>query len=178
MRWVVLLAYIAGVFGMLPFTRKVLITLEQQHLLGAVVTGLYFLAAVVVAYHVIFDARLSDRVAFFTLVALAAIAGGLFMGLKIPEERVHFLQYGVMAWLARAALAARLPPLAQYVAALSLACVLGFMDEWIQGSLKGRVFDSRDVVFNAVGALIALVSYEALHNQLGLRGPRDGRAPE
>ena len=95
--WALLIGYILLVFASLPFVREVVIALRQQHLLGAAVTLLYFVAAVAVVYHVVFDVRLSDRIAFLALVLLAAATGAMILGLSIPEERIHFVQYGLLA---------------------------------------------------------------------------------
>jgi hypothetical protein len=175
--WLVLLAYVAIVYGSLPWTRDVLIALDQRELVGGMVTACYFAAAALVVYHVVFDVRLTDRVAFGALVALGAAVGGLVLGLSIPEERLHFLQYGLMAMLARRAVAARLRGWAQYLAAVALASAAGWGDELLQAILPTRVYDLRDVLINACAAVLAMVGYEALHNQLGWRPRATGAAP-
>jgi hypothetical protein len=175
--WLWLLAYVALVYGSLPWTRDVLIALDQQRLVGGAVTASYFGAAVLVVYHVVFDVRLTDRVAFAALVALGAGVGALVLGLSIPEERLHFLQYGLMAVLARRAVAPWRQGWAQYLAAVALAAAAGWGDELVQGLLPGRVYDLRDVAINASAAVLAMAGYEALHNQLGWR-PRPEQEPE
>jgi hypothetical protein len=146
--------------------RGVVIALRQQHLLGGAVTALYFLAVAAVVYHVVFDVRLSDRIAYFALVLLAAITGAMVLGLSIPEERVHFVQYGLMAVLARRALAWHVGPPRQYLGAFAIAAMAGWVDELIQGVLPNRVYDLRDVAINAVAALLAVAAEEILHNRL------------
>jgi hypothetical protein len=167
--WALLAGYILLIYATLPFVRGAVIALRQQHLLGASVTLLYFAAAVAVVYHVVFDVRLSDRIAFIALVLLAGITGSLILGLSVAEERIHFAQYGLMALLARSALAWRRPPLQQYVGAIVIASAAGWVDELIQAALPDRVYDLRDVAINAVAALLAIAAYEVLHNQLGWR---------
>lgn len=165
--WLLLVGYVLLVYASLPFVRDVVIALEQQHALGGAVTLLYFTAAVVVAYHVVFDVGLSDRIAFFALVLLAAVTGALILGLRIPEERIHFVQYGLMAILARRALAWHAGPPRQYAGAFLIAALAGWGDELIQGILPSRVYDLRDVAINAVAALLALAADEVMHNRLG-----------
>ncbi len=164
-----LVAYVALLYASLPWTRGVLVALYQLELVGGLVTGAYFLAAALLAYHVVFDIRLTDRVAFAALVVMGAVIGALVLGLEIPEERMHFLQYGLLAVLARRALALRLPARRQYPVAIVLAAAVGFGDELIQGLLPGRVYDLRDVVINALAAVLAMAGDEALHNRLGWR---------
>ncbi|MGB6851985.1 MAG: VanZ family protein [Thermoanaerobaculia bacterium] len=165
--WVLLIGYVLAIFASLPFVRGVAIALQRQNLLGGAVTLLYFVAVVAVVYHVVFDVRLSDRIAFLALVLLAAVTGAMILGLSIPEERIHFVQYGLMALLARRALAWHLKPWQQYVGAFLIAAAAGWVDEFIQALLPDRVYDLRDVAINAVAAMLALAADEVLHNRLG-----------
>lgn len=175
--WVLLAGYILVIFASLPFVRGVVIALRQQQLLGGAITLLYFLAAVAVVYHVVFDVRLSDRIAYFALVLLAAVTGAMILGLSIPEERIHFAQYGLMAVLARRALGWHVSPPRQYLGAFVIAAMAGWVDEVIQGLLPDRVYDLRDVGINAVAALLAISAEEILHNRLGWL-PRQGQDEE
>ena len=111
----------------------------------------------------------------------AAAVGLFYVGLltlvpMMPEERLHFLEYGVVAALiylalcerrARAAEAdptsrdplVRLPPA---VVAVILTAILGWIDEAIQAVLPNRYYDLRDVAFNSAAAVICLLSVKAL----------------
>jgi len=90
----------------------------------------------------------------------------VFVRISIPEERTHLIEYGVVAVLVYEALQERarhgrrvpVPPLLAVLA----TSLLGAVDEGIQARLPGRVFASRDILFNvlasalAVGAMVAL----------------------
>jgi VanZ family protein len=93
----------------------------------------------------------------------------MVLGLEVPEERIHFLEYGVLALLARHALATHHGPVGQYAGAWIFATAAGWVDELIQYVLPSRVYDLRDVVINSLAALLALAADEALHNRLGWR---------
>lgn len=168
-RWALFFGYVALLYGSLPWTRDVLVALYQLELVGTLVTVTYVAAAVLLAWYVVFDVRLTDRAAFAALVVLGCVVGGLVLGLAIPEERLHFLQYGLLAVLARRALALRVPPARQYLLAIAIAATVGWGDELLQGLLPGRVYDVRDVLVNALAAVIAMAGAEALHNRLGWR---------
>jgi MFS family permease len=175
-RWLVLALYLTFIYAFLPFGREVVIALGQRHYLGLVVTALYFVSIVGIVYYLLFNVRLSDRVAFAALVVLAVAVGSLVLGLSVPEERVHFVEYGVLALLARAALAPTLSPPWQYLGAWLVAALAGWGDELIQGVLHDRFYDLRDVCVNAVAALLALAGDEVLHDRLGWRWTKDGHA--
>jgi hypothetical protein len=165
--WTLVAVYVAALFASVPFARNVVISLREQHLLGASVTFLYFVAVVGLVYHLVFDVRLSDRVAFLALVLLALVTGSLILGIAVAEERIHFLQYGLLAVLLRSAFGWHLRPRGQYAAALVVASSIGVLDELFQGLMPTRVCDVRDMTVNAVAAFLAIIADEALHNRLG-----------
>lgn len=167
--WGLLTLYVVCVLGSLPFTRDVILTLRDHNLLTSSVTGLYLIGIATVVYHITFDVRLSDVVAFVALVALAGLTAALILGHEIPEERVHFLQYGLMALIARSAFGWSMPAGRAYLAALVFATGIGVADELIQDVLPSRVYDFADIILNAQATLLALVADEVLHNRLGWR---------
>src|SRR6185369_6832992 len=108
-RWVAFAAYVTAVFVTVPFANQVVLALRNTDMLGATVTGSY--AAVV--------------------AALLCVVTVLLLGLSIPEERVHFLQYGSMALLARSALSrgADAHATRSLLLALALTVTLGLLEE-------------------------------------------------
>ena len=165
--WLLVGAYVALLLASVPYARDIVVGLREHHLLSTSVTLLYFVAVVGLVYHVVFDVQLSDRIAFLALALLALVTGSLILGLAVPEERIHFLQYGLLALLCRRALAWRLQPLGQLLGAVALASAAGVVDELLQGLTPGRVCDGRDMALNAVAAFLAIAAEEALHNRLG-----------
>jgi hypothetical protein len=172
-RWLWFWLYVGLVFLMVPFARDAMLTLRNSNLLGAAVTALYGGAVALVVYHVFFDLRYADWIALLVVAALIAGIAALLLGLSIPEERVHFLQYGAMSLLARGALD-RGPPRADtamltIAGAAGLASLIGLLEECAQGLLPDRRFDWRDVAMNTAGAVIALFLDELLHDRSRLR---------
>ena len=101
-------------------------------------------------------------------VALAVTAVYLMAWIRIqsPEKRTHLLEYGLVAVLIHQALNERLrhsqwvpAPAALAVAATAL---LGWLDEGIQAMLPNRVYDVRDIGFNALAGLMAIAASLAL----------------
>ena len=89
-------------------------------------------------------------------VALAYL--GTFLRMASPEERTHLIEYGIVAALIHQALLERLRngravpmPAALTV---SVTAALGVLDECIQAMLPNRVFDARDVGFNALAGFM------------------------
>ncbi len=87
-----------------------------------------------------------------TMLAGVAVAYALvILPMKSPEEKIHFIEYGVVALLAYASFH-------RYVAAFVFVAAAGWIDEGIQALLPSRYYDLRDVAFNAAAGLMALAA--------------------
>ena len=90
----------------------------------------------------------------------------LFVRMENPQERTHLIEYGVLAAFIYEALAERVRngrgiPLPSVLAVFATT-LLGLLDEGIQVLIPNRVFDIRDVGFNALAGLIAVAASVAL----------------
>ena len=89
---------------------------------------------------------------------LALIAAGLvyfFQQLKVPSNRLHFLQYGPLTLLAFDALRFHCHDRFHYVWTLLLVTCIGVGDESAQ-IFAGRRFDTHDLLLNAMAGLFVL----------------------
>ena len=79
--------------------------------------------------------------------------------IKIPVEKVHILEYGVLGWF----IARDLIKVKRKNTGIILACifciVVGVLDELFQAVLPYRVFDLRDIVFNGLGGAWGIILY-------------------
>ncbi len=96
------------------------------------------------------------------LPAAALPYGWLWVELEVIQERVHLVQYGVLAALLLLALEARRRRLGRghpYRHAFWLNALAGWGDEGVQAILPNRTYDLRDVVLNAVsgGLLLTMI---------------------
>lgn len=114
---------------------------------GLVTAGLILILAGVLLF---FRERLDRR---RILPILAGYAAALWW-LKIPEERFHLLQYGLLAVLIAKALPERLRGISRFGLAVGLATLAGIGDELIQWLRPNRVGDVRDVLINCLAALL------------------------
>lgn len=133
------------------------------------------------------------------LLAIGATVYGIgVLRLEIPQERLHYVEYGLLAGLIYVGLRHRVerpPSGATYAGALAPALLafaagsaLGLLDEALQGALwPRRYFDWRDVGLNArassVGVLLALPLHAAWLRRRGAKcaaerepAPDDGSA--
>ncbi len=99
-------------------------------------------------------------------LGVATVYFMVFVRMGMVEERTHLIEYGIVALLIHGALterAMRRPHVpSPAVLAVALTGILGVLDELIQALLPTRVFDLRDILFNVLAALMAVVAIKAL----------------
>lgn len=85
------------------------------------------------------------------------------------EERTHLLEYGIVAALIHQALLERQrngrPVQMPAATAVATTALLGLLDECIQAVLPNRVFDIRDVGFNALAGFLVVAARLAMAPQ-------------
>lgn len=141
----------------------VLDALRARNLLRFAIGGAFLSAAIPVA--VALARRRAPLRAWLVLTLFATVYAGLALAMEVPQERLHLVEYGALALLGRAALAESVAVRALSgrvssvdVWALGAATAIGWLDEAIQGILPNRIYDLRDVAFNALAAALALGS--------------------
>jgi len=106
-----------------------------------------------------------------TALGIAAVYAAIALRLRIVQERLHLVEYGLVALLFAAALSARLGAAglpAQAVArramplAFAATALAGLLDEVVQGVLPNRRFDLRDLALDALAGALALAAAGAL----------------
>jgi hypothetical protein len=87
----------------------------------------------------------------------------------LPEERVHFLTYGLVGWmlcwsLEEISFPSESPPnyktlLLEWLVPFLLVWAAGTVDELIQWWLPNRVFDIRDILFNGIAGMTGVALF-------------------
>lgn len=154
-RWTLAAGWLLAVYASAPFARLPVEFLRQRGVLAPTVGGSF---GVILVLAVMAAARSRAGWPVWSVLSVgAAIYGLLLSRLELAEERLHFLQYGVLAVLIERALPPdRFRPLARIAIAAALTAAAGWGDELIQAVLPNRVYDLRDVGFNAAAGVIAL----------------------
>lgn len=99
--------------------------------------------------------------AVVTLVATAAVYAAVIYPMESPEEKIHFIEYGVVGLLAYESFR-------RYWIAAVFVAAAGWVDEGIQALLPSRYYDLRDVAFNAAAGVLALLARYALTHERGV----------
>ena len=163
--WFWALAVVVAIYSTLGLAGTLAEALRERNLLdGSFAVGLLLLVAAIAASAV---KRRPGRREIWVALGVTAVYGMalLRMGLG-PEERTHLIEYGLVAVLIHHALAERLRhgrrvPVPA-VLAVAATALLGWLDEGIQALIPNRVYELRDVGFNALAGLMAIAASLAL----------------
>ncbi|MDH3743617.1 MAG: VanZ family protein [Acidobacteriota bacterium] len=178
--WILAALWLLLIYSTLYLVRGPIEYLRDRNLLRATVALVFAAAA-----GWIFLAVRRRRPGWREWTLLVAAAGLYLVGLwwlEQPEERLHLLEYGLLAGLVYSALlerrgfGGRVPaqraPFSIVVAAAGFTLLAGWIDEGIQHLLPNRHYDLRDVVLNLAAGLLTV---GAMHLATAARH-RDGGA--
>ncbi len=159
--WIFTLVVVVAIYSTLIFGDALVGILRNRNLIGA----LFVLGLVLVLASIVTQGLRSRPGGIELGVALGIAAAYLLVVIRmaIPAvERTHLIEYGVLAVFIyealteRASQTGRLPSPA--VLAVFLTTLVGMLDECIQAFLPNRVFDARDMLFNFLAGLMAVVA--------------------
>lgn len=174
--WTAVAAAVALLFAALYPLQLVLDALRAGNLLRVTIGGLFILCAATVVAAL--ARRRAPLRAWVVLALAAALYAVLALAMEVPQERLHLVEYGALALLVRAAIAESATARALRdrltnagVWALAAVTVIGWLDEAVQGALPNRLYDLRDVAFNALAAALALGAAAAVRATMK-RSPR------
>ncbi|MBL8955944.1 MAG: VanZ family protein [Myxococcaceae bacterium] len=148
--------YLLVIYSTLGVIRQVSNALRDANLLRVTVACMF--AAAVVALVVLLWrlGRLGHARTWVTLGLAGVAYAAALWPMESPEEKVHFIEYGVVAALAFFAAPERLQGFERHAAAAVFTLAAGWVDEGIQALLPSRYYDLRDVAFNGAAGVFAL----------------------
>jgi VanZ family protein len=151
--WWAIWMYIILIYSTLPIMRHVLNFVKEHlgrdHLLLIVNISLLVPTVLVL----IFVVRKGLGKILWVSIPLAATAYYVYF-MKIPEERVHFLQYGLLGILVLTTV--KKETWEGLLMALTVTVLVGCGDEFIQWLLPNRVGEIRDVMINAAASVLGV----------------------
>lgn len=159
--WLLVIVGTAIIYATLPIARRLANAIEGAgykwvlYIGPIVIVALAFLAALVYVFKQLYSHRL---LRIFCMIIVASLYALFLKYLgKIPIERIHLLEYGILAIFAKRAFDNRTSGFLPYLFSAALVAVTGFGDELIQGVLPDRYFDWRDVMTNALSGVLGLM---------------------
>ncbi len=155
---VILVIYTLLVYGSLWIARPASDYLRERALMVPVILTIFTIVFMTLVYLFAAKFNRSKTLSVGLLVVVTTVAG--FTILKVietPEESIHFLEYGVLGFLAYQLFASKYKGVAPYILALLLTAALGWIDEGIQSFIPNRGYDPKDIFFNIAGGILGLL---------------------
>ncbi|MCI5145782.1 MAG: VanZ family protein, partial [Candidatus Electrothrix sp. AR3] len=134
--------------------------LRRQNILAAIILALFFLAAPAILLWRYAASSRKTLLLRVSLLLLLLIIAYFLSG--TPEERLHFLTYGLLGWLISWTLEVSqrpFPQAAAWILPSVLVWLAGAGDELIQWWLPMRVFDLRDIAFNGLAGMAGMAIF-------------------
>lgn len=155
---ITLAVYLLAIYATLGSVRTVTNYLRDGGMLRVSVAVSFSIAAAGMLWLIFRDARRRNMRTVVSLLAVGAIYAAAIVPMSSPEEKIHFIQYGLVALLAYDAFPVR----RRYLFAAVFVLGAGWIDEGIQALLPSRFYDLRDVAFNAAAGVLALLARYAV----------------
>ncbi|MDX1643816.1 MAG: VanZ family protein [Thermoanaerobaculia bacterium] len=161
--WLLALGTLILIYSTLGLARTAVEVLRDNNLLRLSVALVMVASAAVVMW------RIGRQRPGRREVAVVALAGAVYLAALVvmerAEERLHLLEYGLVAAFVFWALEERRANGAfggrSWLWAILATAAAGWLDEGIQHILPSRYYDLKDVGLNAGGAILAVLTIEA-----------------
>ncbi len=109
---------------------------------------------------IIFIVRNKPNLIKTSILVLVLLAGPAFSWrLKLPQERMHILEYGLLGWLAGRDIIKKDKKIKGTILACLFSISVGLLDEGFQRILPYRVFEMRDMGINVLSGIWGVVLY-------------------
>lgn len=154
--------WVGGIFSTLSVARVASDWLRAHGVLRFTVAGVFAAATGALLVGLLRQERFRRWRLVPVLLAIAAAAAVVAIPSDTPEERLHLVEYGVVALLAELASPERWSAGRRFAVAFLVTLGVGWCDELVQGLLPTRHYDLHDVLLNAASGLLALLGRQAL----------------
>ena len=158
--WSALAIVLVAIYATLGNAPEIAAMLRERKSLTGTMFVVFLVALVVIS--VLFIRRRPGRaeIAAGAGILIVYLLAWIRIGVATPEERTHLFEYSLVAALVHEALlerrenGRRVPVPA--ILALVISILLGWLDEGIQSLLPNRVYDTIDILFNALAATMII----------------------
>jgi len=148
--------YIALIFASIPFIWRLEVYLRARHLL---MLSVYIALALYIAVLVVIMIRYAERrwLAAAVLAVYTVVYTLIIIQVRGFDKKIHFIEYGILAFLFYDVFRVRMPRPAAHAATLAAVVAVGWVDEVIQSMVPHRSYDLGDFMINIYAALLMLL---------------------
>lgn len=173
--WLRVFLWTAAIFATVPVARRV-----QRYVYDTIgkdfftymVLFIFMSLLVALVYFLLFRSAVKSAHQY-TWLALSAGAY-IYTTLQLrehPEEAVHLLQFGFLAYLLYRALSHRIRDWTVYITTLLFVLFIGILDEFIQWLTPERIWSYKDIGINAVAGVYFVLAVSKGIKPETVRGP-------
>lgn len=155
--WDQTLLWLALIYLSIPLLRPATDPLKKFIPYSFFIKIIFTVVLVFVIWAMLKKVRIKDVFTYFLIALLVMAALTILSFVKIPDEKIHFIQYGFLSYLFHRALRFSIRESHAYAIAFFLTGAAGWIDEAIQLITPNRYYDLRDVLFNTLGGLLGLL---------------------
>lgn len=154
---ILVISYVTFIYLTLPVMRPVLIFLKA-HLEAKfdLLTDIMLISIMAGLVLVLIKIKITWKQWALALIVFCLYGYGLRI-LKIPEERIHLLEYGLLSFLVFRVYPSDWSSIFRYWQTFLTVSFIGTLDEIIQYFIPARVGDVRDILLNIISGLLGLV---------------------
>lgn len=156
---IALAALLLTIYSTLAVIRRVTNALRDAGLLKLTVGVIFALTALAVVALFLKQPALRRPRTFALLGGAAALYAAVIWPMESPEEKLHFIEYGLVAVLWFLSLPLTWSTRRRFLTAALATLASGWLDEGIQALIPSRYYDLRDVAFNFTAGLMALTVF-------------------
>lgn len=154
--WALAILFAIYIFASAPFAPLIVEWLRFHHLLLFLLLGLTGSFFGYLFIYFVCQLKITSPTPYLLILGLLALGLFFIWGPRPLAERIHILEFFLLALLFFKASKFSFKGLSVYVIPLLIAITIGWSDEFWQGLFSNRVYDIHDVCDNAVGALIGI----------------------
>ncbi len=155
--WTYVLAWVSLIYSTLYIARPICAFLKETTPFSFLVNIFVVILALSLLVGIWGNIRITKYSSYFILgIVLCSYIYGL-VTIQNPEEKIHFVEYGILAYLVFQAIDVDIQKPIVYGYAFLLTALFGWMDERIQYILPNRYYQTEDVILNCISGALGLL---------------------
>ncbi len=158
--WFFLLAYLAVIFAILPFSVYIVQNITETSPSTSFLVTLSVYAAIgiigiALAIYVISTNKRYKIPRLLVLFVILFIGLSGLAGIENPQDKLHIIVYGILAFLLFRVLRFYNPTTALYLWCVIFVGIAGCADEYVQRFIPGRSFSLLDMIINVFTGILS-----------------------
>ncbi len=158
--WSLIACYVTLIYSTLYIMRPILNFLKATlgGYLNLSIAIIFLIMLSLILVHIISNRERYGVGQYLWFSFISCVYGLIIYIVDVPEEQVHFIEYGILSALVYIALTHDINNKSIYFLSAIVVFVFGTIDEVIQWVLPNRIFDIRDLIINgSAGILVQLL---------------------